>query len=75
MEVLALGSSYAERLLHKPIRLVSVSLGFTVWVLVTKSATVRCPAIAPARITKSTSSLAFHFSVGQEATRHPACTP
>ena len=81
MEVLSVGGCDAERLLHEPVWLVSVTIrsffGVHIAIVSTISATVRSlsssggdwwckPASAP---------LALHFSVRQETARDSTCTP
>lgn len=68
MEVLAVGGGDAERLLHKPIRLVSVALGLAiVLVLVATAARLGRLAGSSLSVGKTTSPLALHLAVGQEA--------
>lgn len=67
VEMLALRRGDAERLLHKAVCLVSVSLRLSFQILITVPAAIWCPAIAPTRVAETASPLSFHFSVGQKA--------
>lgn len=75
MEVLASGGGDAKGLLHKTVGLVSISLRLAV-ILVLVATAARVGRLAGVSSTgEATTSLALHFAVGQEATRHSAGAP